>query len=76
MNPLVPPKYSMRRSSTSQLCGMVWPPRAADFVNSDTAPRSMSRRAAALSFLRFPSIAWRRQRRQRASRAPLFLRLK
>lgn len=41
-NPDTPPKYSMTRSSTSQLCGMFCPPAMALAVNAVMAPASMS----------------------------------
>ena len=75
-NPLVPPKYSMSLSSSSELWGMFCPPVVAALTNDVTAPTSMSRSVDACCALRLPRILSARQRRHRMSREPSLRRLK
>ncbi len=74
--PLVPPKYSMSRSSSSAECGMLWPPVWAARRKLLTAPTSTSLRYWAFFLLRLPALMARRHIRHLVSRRPSFLRLK
>lgn len=70
-NPETPPKYSMTRSSTSQLCGMFCPPDMAAAVNDATACDSMSPIVFCRSCLRFADFLAFRHSGQREEVFPL-----
>lgn len=72
--PLVPPKYSMSRSSSSLECGMFSPPCRAALRNVLTAPCSMARESNSLRLARLPRFTFALQMRQRVSQRPSFRR--
>lgn len=72
-NPLEPPKYSIKRSSSSLECGMFSPPLPAAFVKALRAPSSMAFMSPAFCLRFFPLFTFARQTMQRESNVPSFL---